>query len=382
MNFEPTEEQRLLRESARSALVGLCTMPVLRKGFDDPAKLDAFAQALWASVAELGWTGLVVPEEHGGMGLGATEFAILHEELGRALFTGLYTVTAVLAAGLLQLAGCPASLRARLTDIASGAMRLALLEVQSGERESFFATCGHGGTVSLGTHRVPDAGVATHFLLLATEQVTSSHAGVGRLGMCLVDRSASGVTVESRESFDPTHTMGSVTLRDAPLDPGHFHVTELPAAQIARVLGDMRLARCSEMLGVADRALSETVAYVKERKQFGQPVGSFQAVKHKLADAYIALENSRTAARYAALARDAGAADALLALDVAEAMTSVMGIRVTGDCIQAHGGMGFTWESDMHLYFKRARWLASTGRGVGHARASIASAIVEGRVEF
>jgi len=380
MNFALNEEQVLLREAARRALAELWPLAKLRPALDDRAKLIALGSEAWRAIAELGWPGLLAPEAHGGMGLGALEVALLHEEIGRALYAGPFTVSAVLGPALFQHAAAPAAMKGRLAEIAAGDMRLALVEVEGEARGTFLNACARGGSVTLSGTRVPEAGLATHFVLLGVE---STQCGA-QVGVALVERS-SCVFVEEGEGFDPAQAMGKVRLDAVALKAGHHYAALQEDDELDHLLGGARVAACAELLGAAGRALEETVAYVKERRQFGQPVGAFQAVKHKLADAFMSLENARATTYHAARLHDGvskgevKAGEAALALNVAQAMASEMGLWVTGTCIQAHGGMGFTWENNMHLYFKRVRRLAAAGflgKSVAASRQKIAAALL------
>jgi alkylation response protein AidB-like acyl-CoA dehydrogenase len=385
MNFELSEEQVMLQDAARRVLAEIWPLAKLRPGLDDRAKLVLLGNDAWRAVSELGWPGLIVPQSAGGMGLGAVESTLLAEEIGRSLYAGPFTVSAILAPALLQHAAAPAGLKACLGDIALGSMRVALLEVDGDERDAFLSACTRGGSVTLSGTHVPEAGSATHFLLLAVE--TTAHGA--RLGVALVQKDAHGLAVEEAQGFDPCQGMGKLRLDAVSLVSGRHYAVLPDEEELDHLLGGARLAACGELLGAAGRALEETVAYVKVRRQFDQPVGAFQAVKHRLADAFMALENARATSYHAARLHEAagrseaGPEEAALALAVAQAAASDMGLRVTATCIQAHGGMGFTWENNMHLYFKRVRRVVAAGflgRGTAGSRQKIADAIL--REEF
>jgi alkylation response protein AidB-like acyl-CoA dehydrogenase len=353
MNFGFSDEQEMLRETARRFFEAECPTALVRRVMADGT---GDAPELWRKIVELGWTGLLVPEEHGGLGGSFADLIVVLEEAGRALLPGPFVSTATGGTAAL-LAGCSAAQRAELLPrVARGALRATLaVAEESGRFDADAITLQarrvDGGLVLAGEkHFVVDA-QASEILVVAAR---TGGAGERGITLCLVDRLAPGVSVTPLRTVDMSRRICRVAFDRARVAPDRIlgaPDTGWPILQRALAVSAAGLA--AEMVGTAQKALDLTVAYVKERVQFGKPVGSFQAVKHKCVDMLVAVENARSLAYYAAWAVDEDASESRHAVAMAKAYASDMVKQVTSEAIQLHGGIGFTWEHDMHLYHRR-----------------------------
>jgi alkylation response protein AidB-like acyl-CoA dehydrogenase len=325
MNFDFTEDQHEIKRTARDLLGARSTFPKVREA----AEGKAYDDTLWAELVELGWPGIAIAEEHGGQGLGAVELAILSEELGYALAASpfLSTVTAAEAIGA---AGSPAQQAAWLPGLASGEITGAL-----------------GNANGL----VGDAEAAAVIVLVGDD-------GVARL----LPRADADVTPV--DSIDPTRRAARVY---APPTQG-----EPLGGDGAAGIDRATVVVAAELVGVSQRALEMTLAYVKDRKQFDTPVGAYQAVSHRCAQMLKDTEGARSATYFAAWAADAEPERLPEASSLAKAAASDGGRDVTAAAIQCHGGIGFTWEADVHWLYKRAQVDAALLGGSGTHRARLA----------
>jgi alkylation response protein AidB-like acyl-CoA dehydrogenase len=361
VDFSFTSDQQLLRNSARAFLDEHCTPTHVRALMDDPR---GESDALWKEMAQLGWLGLALPESAGGAGLGMVETAILLEELGRAACPSPYWPT-VLVGLAVERAGSDGQKKRWLPSIAAGGARAAVALLQSGLDWDLGATTiradGAGASVSLtGTAQfVPWAGVADVFLVPA-------RAAEATVSLYLVETGGRGVTVAPLVGMDLGTRWATVSLDGAAATP--LGRAEDAAGTYEAILRRAAVGAAAEMLGAARRCLEMSVEYAKVREQFGQPIGAFQAIRHKCAEMLVEVENSHSAVYYAAWALDAGAEDAALAASVAKAYVGDAARKVCGESIQAHGGIGFTWEYDLHLYFKRAKALETMYGDADHHR--------------
>ncbi len=350
MDFSFTPEQELLRRTARDLLADCAPIERVRIMMADPAGLD---DADWRRMAALGWHGLLFPEEYGGSGLGMLELAIVLEEMGRALLPGPFIGT--LLAGLAVLAGGSDAQRRRwLPRLCDGSLRatLALLE-ESGRWDAagVVARARPDGDalVLSGTKRfVPEAARAD--LLVCAVRRDDDRA----LALVLVEGGAHGLAITPLATMDRTRRVDAVTLDGVRVGPESVLSCDAEAV-LARLLDRGRIALAADMAGGAARVLEMTVEYAKVRRQFGRAIGSFQAIQHQCADMLVEVEKAKAAMYYAAYADAAGADDAALAAATAKAIAGDAYRFVTAHAIQVHGGIGFTWEHDLHLYFKRAQ---------------------------
>jgi alkylation response protein AidB-like acyl-CoA dehydrogenase len=310
---------------------------------------------MWKEMAQLGWLGLAVPEEHGGSGLGMVESALLLEELGRAAYPGPYWPT-MLAAAAIGEAGSDDQKKRWLGAIAAGDARaaVALLDGELDWNPAAAATRADKtptGWQLTGLKRYVAWGHVAGVLLVPARTPEGP-------SLFLVDPAASGLSWSPVQSMDPGTRFAHLTLDRVPV--GTTDVLGTPGGAAPLLLALLRrgaVGAAAEMLGAARRCLDMAVGYAKVREQFGQPIGSFQAIRHKCADMLLETENSHSAVYYAAWALDAASEDAATAASIAKSYVGEASRKVCGDAIQVHGGIGFTWEYDLHMYFKRAKAL-------------------------
>ncbi len=357
MDVRLTQDQMLLRDSVREFLQQECPIQRIRtiaEGDHDEA------DALWAGVSELGWPGLTLPAEYGGAGLDLVDLAVVFEEAGAALFPSSLFSTVALGAPCVLLAGSPRQKTDLLPAIAKGSLRLtfAQLEDNNGwgsEHLGQFASPSPDGFLLNGRkHHVLDA--TTSDLLVVVLRTQPGSEGSEGLSLLLVAADAPGISIRRTGFLDGTHSACEVEFRDVRVPADQLLGAEGDGDAVLRqVLAGARVALCAEMTGGAQRVLDLSVAHAKERKQFGKPIGSFQAVAHKCADMLVRVEGARSATYYAAWALANGLPEADTASCLAKAYCSDAYAQVAGDAIQIHGGLGFTWEEDPHLYFRRAK---------------------------
>jgi alkylation response protein AidB-like acyl-CoA dehydrogenase len=357
MDFGFNEEQELLRSTARKFLENECTSEIVRKRMAEP---DGVTGELWAKVAEQGWLGLIYPEEYGGSGLGFVDLSVLMEEMGRAVMPGPFFST-VLQGGLAILeAGSPAQRKAWLPKVAGGEAKVALAWTEPSARwdaagVTTVARKSGAGWVLHGTKLfVLDAHIADALVVVA--RVGESRKPEEGISLFLVPKTARGLAVTLLPTMDQTRKLCEVTLADVSVPSDALLGAEGAAwAPLSRVVERATTALCAEMCGGAQRVLDMTTDYAKIRIAFGRPIGSYQGVKHKAADMLVDVENAKSLTYYAAWAVDENVPEAPLAVSMAKAYVSDAYRKVAGAGIQLHGGIGFTWEHDLHLYFKRAK---------------------------
>ncbi|HEX9039947.1 MAG TPA: acyl-CoA dehydrogenase family protein [Trebonia sp.] len=335
MDFELTEEQAALREVSRGMLAVSCPPQLVRSLAAAGTDVD---DKLWQRGTELGWTGLAVPEEHDGAGQGLVELCLVAEEIGRAAAPGPFTDSALAGLALARF-GRPELLAA----LAAGDLKasLACHGPAAGRYD--------GADLVLSGRATAVQSAAAADWLLVTAAVPPGSGDPGRR-LALVERAA--VTVQPRRTLDETRRW-----YDVELDGVRVRAADVVADEAGlRWLADAAaVLSAADSLGVGERLLEMTVSYVKVREQFGRPLGSFQSVKHKVADMLTTLKGARAATYYAAMALDAGADGATVAASVAKAFTAEGVAALAGEALQAHGGIGFTWEHDLHLYLRRAK---------------------------
>ena len=348
MDFDLSTEQRDIADAVRDLLTELATDQARRAALETPEGYDT---ALWNRLAgELGLAGLLVPEEFGGLGLGAVELALVSQEFGREVVPSPFVATAVYASALLAESGDRAAQERWLPRIAAGEV-IAAVAVQETPADyrcaepATTAVAGADGLVRLsGTKRfVFDAVAAEVIFVLA--------AGADGPALYELDPAARGVTVEPETSLDPTLRIATLVLDDAVAVP----IAGEAATAVGRALDLVLIAQAADSVGGADRCLAMAVDYAKSRRQFGRPIGSFQAIKHKAAEMYIAIELARTAVYQAAWSYGADPEQAERAIPAAAAEAGKAYAQAAGENIQIHGGIGFTWEHIAHWYYKRAR---------------------------
>jgi alkylation response protein AidB-like acyl-CoA dehydrogenase len=361
MQFAHTEEQRLIRESARSFLAARAGAAQLRAALEQPGAYDA---QLWREMAgEMGWAGLAIASEHGGAGLGWVELCILQEEQGRHLVPSPFFSTVALAAPLIEATGSATQRHALLGRIAAGELRIGCVlsgtdgrppcEDVAVELNSSAAAWTLNGVGDFVIH-----GDSADLLLVLVRAAGS--AGADGLSIAMVSPSAAGVAIHPHVMLDLTRPMSKIEFTAVALEREEI-LGEIGAARapLERALSLARIALAAEALGGAERLLEMTTDYVKQRRQFGRPIGSFQAIKHRLADMMVQVEAARSAAWYAAAVAQEGGDELAEAAAIAKSYCCDAFCDCAASAIQLHGGVGFTWEHEAHWYFKRARATAS-----------------------
>jgi alkylation response protein AidB-like acyl-CoA dehydrogenase len=346
MDFGLTDEQQQLKESARAFLSGECPTTFVRKTM---ATEDGYPRELYAHIAQLGWTGLTVPEKFGGAGLGMLDMAMILEEGGYAAMPGPFLFSSVLAASALKLSGSEQINSKWLTALAEGKAigTVAVVEsagsIDARDVNAIAMKGGAGWRLNGSKMFVPYANVAD-FIVVAAKKDSD-------IFLFVVDTKSPGVTIRSMKNLDLTRRVSSVELKSAPAERLKGG-TDL----FAKLIDVAAVAVAADSLGGIERALEMAVDYSKVREQFGKPIGSFQALKHAAAEIVADLEPARAMLWYAAYAQDIGAADASRTAAMAKARLCDVYSRGTDRAVLMHGGIGFTWEHDMHLWFKRARF--------------------------
>ena len=354
MNFDFSDDQKVLRDQARKFLSQHAAPARVRKILETDAPYDA---ELWRGMAEQGWPGTAIPETYGGAGFGYLELCVVAEELGRSLAPTPFSSSVYLATEAILLAGTEAQKKSRLPRLAMGEAIgcFALAEGATPSAKSI-ATRARAGKVFGTKVPVADGDVAD-------VAVVAARTDDDAIALFLVDLAGPGVARTSVKTVDPTRSHGRLVFDGAAAEPLGAPGEGWALAQ--RVLDRAAVLVAFEQVGGAQAALDMAREYALGRFAFGRPIASFQAIKHKLVDMYVATELARSNAYYAAWALSTGAA----ALPVAAAAARVSATEAfwlaAKENIQTHGGMGFTWEFDCHLYYRRAKLLALT---LGSAR--------------
>lgn len=352
MHFGLSETQQTIKKSAKEFFSAECTMAEVRRLMETEHAMDA---AFWKKLADQGWTGIIFPETYDGFGLGMVEMAIALEEMGRVLVPGPFISTVLLAGTVLERAGSEEQKQKYLGAICRGEAKstLALLERSgSWNLDSVMVQAKiqpDGGIVASGTKMfVSDAGIAD-FILTAVRIE-------GALALVVIPGDTPGLTKTLMPGVDLTRRLYQVSLDNVHL-PADALLARGPQAReaIAAAVEVACVGLTAEMVGGMQRLLDLTVEYAKTRKQFGKPIGTFQAVQHQCADMLFLLEGARSSVYYAAWTLSGNDPGARAAVSVAKAYASD-GYREAGNrSIQVQGGMGFTWENDAHLYYRRAK---------------------------
>ncbi len=355
MELEFTADQDELRDSVRTVLAKESPISLTRSIVEG----DGDATRLWSTMVELGWPALTVPEAHGGIGLGPIEAVILAEELGRVVAPGPLLCTVTQFVPVVHTLGSPEQHRRFLGAVAAGDVRatVALADEHGSfdlDHVSARATAAPGGGVRLsGTKRFVMEGDAVDetAVVVRFDDGAGGVAG-GDLGVVVVPAAAG--TRQRIDTLDRSRRLATIVLDGITVDadrvlPGRDQIA------LARALDEATVALALEMVGTAQSIFDVTLEYAKARQQFGVPIGSFQAVKHKFADMAIALERARATAYFAALTLAEHDARAAKATSVAKVAAGDCQRLLAQEGIQLHGGIGYTWEHDMHLYVKRVK---------------------------
>lgn len=345
MNFGFTEEQNLLRDQVRRFMEEACTVPKVRELMATDSGFDA---ALWKQAGELGWLGLIVPEDHGGLGLKWIDLTVVLEETGRGLSPLPIASQALSCAAILR-CGSDAHKRDWLPGLASGeaVCTLALYDEPNWIAPEAITLTGEkadGGVKLSGTKPfVPDA-MAAHYYLLAFR---------GPDGLALAGLSRDQVTVKAQPGMDRTKPGGSVTIDTV---VSNDMILPLSEADLAWLTDLGAVAVTAEMVGAAEAALTMTSEYAKERIQFGKPIGQYQGVKHRLADIFVDVESFKSLLYYAAWTVDDAPEELPRAISLAKGYASDAFAKLGIDGVGLHGAIGFTAEYDIQLYLKRSKW--------------------------
>lgn len=344
----------MLRQSARALLEKECSSTVVRRLMEDERGFDA---ALWKQMAELGWLGLAIPEEYGGGGLSYVDLVLVMEEMGRVVLPSPFIWT-VMVAEAIKRAGSDNQKSTFLPKISSGELiaTIAYLEpsaVWHADGIAMAARKDGAGYMLDGIKLfVNDAHIADRILVAARTGETGNHG----ITLFALEGNRPGIAVTRLTTMDQTRKLGEVRFTGVKADASDV-VGEVGGGWkvLSEVVDRGKVMLAGEMMGGAQKVLDLTVDYAKVRVQFGRPIGSFQAVQHKCANMMIDVEGAKSAAYYASWAVSNEVAEAPLAAALAKAAASDAFRRVSAEGIQLHGGIGFTWDHDMHLYFKRAK---------------------------
>ena len=346
MNFDFTDDQRMLRDQARRFLEENASARAIMEG-DEP-----FDRELWKQICELGWPGAALSEEEGGVGLSYVDLCVIAEELGRALAPVPFSSSIYLALEAVRLGGSEEQKSAVLPKLASGEAigTLAASEGIGGLSPRNIRAEVSGGKLSGTKTPVPDGDIADLAVVAAKQG--------GEVGLFLVDLTGAGVTRESIATLDPSRSHASITFDGAACEP--LGAVADGWETLTRVQDHAAVLFAFEQLGGAQKCLEEAKDYAMNRFAFGRPIASFQAIKHKMADVYMKTELARSNAYYGAWALNSGAAELPVAAAAARVAGNTAFLFAAEENIQTHGGMGFTWEFDCHLYLRRAKLLALT----------------------
>ena len=362
MDFTFDAEQLALQDVARAALERECGPDVVRQLVEDPTGISP---ALWSTLVDLGWTGLLIPAPYGGSGAGLLEMCIVAEQMGRLPLPGPFFSSAIAA----TLAARALGATELLGDLASGGRRGT---VALGEQ-------GHGDPLSTVRTRARRKGAG--WVVSGTKaMVVDGHSADWAI---VVARSEEGVRSflleqpdgELVPSLDPTRKIARLVLNETPvipLGPGGNQT-----ALWSRVQDDIAIALAAETVGAADRALAEAIAYTSTRVVFDRPVATYQTVRHRLVEMFQQVEMARAGVQFASWASDTDAPERERAAAMAASYAAEAGVRVTGDDIQLHGGVGFTWANDAHFLFKRVKQNEVLFGGVSQERHRLASLFIE-----
>jgi alkylation response protein AidB-like acyl-CoA dehydrogenase len=355
MDFGFSEEQEMLRHSARQFLESECAMPYVRKMMEDDA---GYSEEQWRKMADLGWQGLIFSEQYGGSGLNMVDLIVVLEEMGRVVMPGPFFATVLLGGVPIALAGTEEQKKRYLPEIAAGKLKATLAQVEESGRwdaEGIELPAKKDGSAYdlSGTKLfVHDA----HNADLLVVPARTSRKGTKGITLFLVDAKQKGVQITLLKTMDQTRKLSEVNLSNVKVGKDSVLGTVGQGwALLDRIVDRAKVGLCAEMCGGAQKVLEMSVEYAKVREQFGRPIGSFQAIQHKCANMMVQTESAKSAAYYAAWAVANDVPEAHLAACMAKAYCSDAYRFVTAEGVQIHGGIGFTWEHDMHLYFKRAK---------------------------
>ena len=347
MNFDYSDDQKFMKEEVRKFLRERCSIAVVRSVLDDDAK--PFDRDLWQAVAEMGWTGAAIPEQWGGTGLGRIELCGIAEELGRVIAPIPFASTVYVFAEAILAFGSDAQRETLLPGVASGTVIGCLAASERAGPVAIEGMTAHVTAGRLSGAKVPvtDGDIATHAIVAASDESGP--------GLFIVDMAGAGIARQAVPTLDPTRSAARVTFSDAACD--RLGVAEDGAALLSAILDRAAILVAFEQVGGADRCLEDARGYSMQRYAFGRAIGSYQAIKHKLADIYVKNELARSSAYYGAWALGSDAAELPEAASAARIAATQAYDFAARENLQTHGGMGFTWEADCHLHLRRSRQL-------------------------
>jgi alkylation response protein AidB-like acyl-CoA dehydrogenase len=356
LDFTPSEEQEALRETARSFLAEHSSSERVRRAMESESGFDA---ETWKRIAaELGWPALIVPEAHGGLGLGWVELAVLLEAAGEALLCAPFFSSVCLAANAILAAGGDPQQRELLPGIAEGRTLATLAWTGPAGApglpgiEAEYRMDGSDALVSGEARYVIDGHCADLLVVAARRAGGPAEA----ISLFAIPADVPGVERRALATLDPTRRLAALRLDDVRVPrTGILGEEGGAAAPLERALDLAAVALAAEQTGGAQRCLDLAVAYAKQRVQFGRPIGSFQAIQHKCADMLLRVESARSASQWAACVAAEGGEDLARAASLAKSYCSEAYFFCAAECLQIHGGVGFTWEYDVHLHLKRAQ---------------------------
>ncbi len=355
MNFDFSDDQKLLKEQVRKFLADKCPTKVVRRVLDGA---ETHAEEVWKGLVDLGVPGVGIPEEFGGLGLSPLELCVVAEEIGRAAAPVPFDTSVVLATEALKLAGSDAQKKKWLPLLASGEAigTLAIAEGPQPPRPRGIRTTFGGGRLNGRKVPVADGEAATFAIVLANTGGQNSTLGDRAVSLVLVDLKQSAVARKRVETIDPARKHAELTFTDA--------TAELLGAEgegwrtLERLYDAAAVYFAFAQVGGAEAAMWMARDYALQRQAFGRAIGSYQAIKHKLADCYVKLELARSNAYYGAMMLTDGGADLPLAAAAARIAATEAYDFAAKENIQTHGGIGFTWEADTQFHYRRARVMA------------------------
>ena len=348
MNFDFSEDQKFLGDQARKFLTETCSIQAVRKVLNDESM--SYNEDVWKGVVEMGWLGVAIPEEFGGLGLGMLEVCVLAEEMGRVLAPVPFSSTVYFFTEAMKLAGSQAQKETVLPKVAEGEVigTWALSEGPGAPDYGKLSTTFDGSVLNGTKIPVADGDIATHAIVVAKEGSGAS--------LVLVDLNADGVTRKKVPTLDMTRSHAELKFDNVKAE--RLGDAGAGADLASKVLDRAAVLLAFEQVGGSDVAVDMATEYAKERYAFGRPIGGNQAIKHKLAEMWVKAQVARSNAYYGAWALSTDAAE----LPEAAALARVAGCEAfwfaSKENIQTHGGMGFTWEVDCHLFYRRAKLLS------------------------
>ena len=353
MNFDFSDDQKLLKDQARKFLTDKCSRQVVRSVLDNSE--NQYSKELWQEVVNMGWTATAIPEEYGGLGLGMLELCVIAEELGRSLAPIPFSSSIYIFAEFLKAYGSEEQKQQYLPKIASGELigSFAFPETKGTPRINNINSKVENNKLSGKKLPVNDGQVADILIVAANSDNNQNH---NSLSLYIVETNQDGVSKKLLDTLDPTRPSSEVNFKDA--DSISLGDKGEGWTMIQNILNRAAILFAFEQVGGAQVALDEAKKYSIERYAFGKPIGSFQALKHKMADMYVKNELAKSNAYYGAWA---------LSTDSMELPVAAAGARVSAteafhyaskENIQIHGGVGFTWEYDCHLFYRRSKLLS------------------------